>query len=369
MKLSRKNLNKYMNKEGLSTDFQLLELIYTKLNDREPYKHALSERSNFNKMINGKCSLKVEYIIPLETIFGVPIAKLTDKDCYSEPSKEFIPYVKGFRYYAYIDNPKVYEEEFSKIMPLDSCHSILINQDEFGKTFLDYVVLYKSINAIKFLQKHYDFRSHQLNNNMFAITFNGSLEIIFGNNVEIAKMILEKGEVDLFYKVFNFNTSFHLSHLDLEPSYQNEEILEFLLKDETAFKSLFQEFKSKFIKINRHVSMFGNIPANKVEDVVRINPLINRCLEYGVNHLNEFRNQIIQILNHGSKYNSSVLKSLNEKYSLTQNDLYTNQFGDLYTGRDIVVGRLVVFNGDITQIQDSEITQLLNGLPSVIRRY
>ncbi|MFR1993083.1 MAG: hypothetical protein ACLS26_06245 [Eubacterium sp.] len=46
--------------------------------------------------------------------------------------KDNVPFNKGFRYYAYLDNPKLYKEEFDLLLAKDG-KSILTQTDEFGK--------------------------------------------------------------------------------------------------------------------------------------------------------------------------------------------------------------------------------------------
>ena len=81
---------------------------------QEAYEFANIEKSNFSKMLKGERPLKYEFIIPLEKIFGVSLARLMDEDAYKLPvEKENVPFNKGFRYYAYLDDPQLYKNEFN----------------------------------------------------------------------------------------------------------------------------------------------------------------------------------------------------------------------------------------------------------------
>lgn len=52
------------------------------------------------------------FVMPLEKIFGVSLARLLDEGAYKLPvEKDNVPFDKGFRYYAYADDPKLYTDK------------------------------------------------------------------------------------------------------------------------------------------------------------------------------------------------------------------------------------------------------------------
>ena len=80
---------------------------------QEAYRFAEREKANFSKMLKGERPLKYEFIIPLEKIFGVSLARLMNEDAYKLPvEKKNVAFDKGFRYYAFLDDPVLYEKEF-----------------------------------------------------------------------------------------------------------------------------------------------------------------------------------------------------------------------------------------------------------------
>ena len=88
-------------------------------------------------MLKGERPLKYDFIIPFEKIFGVSLARLTEPDAYKLPvEKENVPFNKGFRYYAYLDDPELYKNEFNLLLAKDR-RPIITQTDEFEKTFLD----------------------------------------------------------------------------------------------------------------------------------------------------------------------------------------------------------------------------------------
>ena len=153
----KSNIDHYMELKGIRMYSHLLVDIAHELGikGQEAYKFANREKSNFSKMLKGERPLKYEFIIPLEKIFGISLARLLYEDAYKLPvEKENVPFNKGFRYYAYLDDPELYKNEFDLLLTKDG-ESILTQTDEFGKTFLDYIVEYRSINGVKYLHDVY----------------------------------------------------------------------------------------------------------------------------------------------------------------------------------------------------------------------
>ena len=153
----KNNIDHYMKLKGIKKYSNLLANIAHELGikGQEAYEFATREKSNFSKMLKGERPLKYEFIIPLEKIFGVSLARLTDEDAYKLPmEKEKAPFNKGVRYYAYLDDPQLYKNEFDSLLANDGT-SIITQTDEFGKSFLDYVVEYHSVNAVRYLHEEY----------------------------------------------------------------------------------------------------------------------------------------------------------------------------------------------------------------------
>ena len=157
LKNLKNNIDHYMNLKGIQMYSHLLVNIAHELGikGQEAYEFASKEKSNFSKMLKRERPLKYEFIVPLEKIFGVSLARLIDEDAYKLPvEKKNVPFNKGFRYYAYLDDPQLYRNEFNLLLASDG-KSIITQTDEFGKTFLDYVVEYRSVNGVKYLYEEY----------------------------------------------------------------------------------------------------------------------------------------------------------------------------------------------------------------------
>ena len=182
----KKNIDHYMNLKGIKMYSHLLVNIAHELGikGQEAYKFANNEKSNFSKMLKGERPLKYEFIIPLEKIFGVSLARLMDKDAYKLPveKEENVPFNKGFRYYAYLDDPQLYKNEFNLLLANDG-KPIITQTDEFGKTFLDYVVEYRSVNGVRYIYEEYGIKVKMFHNQFEFRKDKGITWVNFKNSI------------------------------------------------------------------------------------------------------------------------------------------------------------------------------------------
>ncbi len=135
MEILKTNIDHYMKLKGIKQYSHLLIDIAHELGikGQDAYDFANREKSNFAKMLRGERPLKYQFIIPLEKIFGVSLARLLDENAYKLPvEKDNVPFNKGYRYYAYLDDPELYKNEFDILLAKDG-KSILTQTDEFGK--------------------------------------------------------------------------------------------------------------------------------------------------------------------------------------------------------------------------------------------
>ena len=74
----KNNLDHYMKQKGIRKYSHLLVDIARELGikGQQAYEFAEREKSNFSKMLKGERPLKYEFIIPIEKIFGVSLARL-----------------------------------------------------------------------------------------------------------------------------------------------------------------------------------------------------------------------------------------------------------------------------------------------------
>ena len=348
----KNNIDHYMNLKGIKRYSHLLLNIAHELDfqGQDAYKFAKKEKANFSKMLKGERPLKYEFIIPLEKIFGVSLARLTDPDAYKLPvEKENVPFNKGFRYYAYLDDPQLYRYEFDLILATDG-KSILNQTDEFGKTFLDYIVEYHSINGVKYLYEEYGIKMGYCLNQFEFRKDKGITWINFQNSIEFARLVASINDVELFNNIYDpyymfFKCGYHVVG---DCVFGNDDYLEIVLDNDDIFKSIFEE-KPYSVKSNGN-EQIGEITYHS------INPIINTCLSYVLKHLDKYKQQAITILKFGIDYNRK--KAANIKFS----DCYIcNELGALRNYRDNNFYELVIFTD--VKTNDAEIETLIHQLP------
>ena len=322
---------------------------------QQAYAFAEKEKSNFSKMLKGERPLKYEFIIPLEKIFGVSLARLLDENAYKLPvEKDNVPFNKGFRYYAYMDDSKLYREEFDLILANDG-HSIISKTDEFGKTFLDYIVEYRAVNGVRYLHDEYGIKLKWFYNSFDFTKGKGGTWLLFDNAIEFARLVASMNDADLFNDIYDsYNMFFTNGHYGGKDSFfDNNDYLEILLDHDHLFNSIFE------IKPYRHELSSKQKREKKVDSVTyySINPIINNCLRYSLQHLDKYKHRAKDILKFAISYNKSIVAET------SVNDYYLcNELGGIQSLRYNDYYNLVIFVD--VEIKDPEIKELVDQLPN-----
>lgn len=351
----KSNIDHYMELKGIKTYSRLLFEIALELGieRQEAYKFAGKEKSNFSKMLKGKRPLKYDFIIPLEKIFGISLARLLYEDAYKLPvEKENVPFNKGFRYYAYLDEPKLYKDEFDVLLANDG-KSILTQTDEFGKTFLDYVVEYHSVNGVKYLHDEYGIKLKWHHNHFEFKKDKGITWIQFENCIEFARLVASMNNVELFNDIYDsYNMFFTNGHYATENCiFCQDEYLEIMLDNDDLFHSIFEikPYELKLGSIDKRKKQVDSITYRS------INPIINNCLRYALKHLDKYKHRAIDILKFGIKYNRRIASEI------AFNDYYIcNELGGLKNFRNEDYYDIVIFVD--VEVNDDEIKPLINQL-------
>lgn len=357
----KSNIDHYMELKGIRKYSHLLIDIARELGmkGQEAYEFADKEKSNFSKMLKGERQLKYDFIIPLEKIFGISLARLLDEDAYKLPvEKANVPFNKGFRYYAYLDDPQLYKDEFDVLLANDG-RSILNQTDEFGKTFLDYVVEYHSVNGVRYLHDEYGIKLKWADNQFEFRKDKGITWIRFENCIEFARLVASMNDIELFNDIYDsYHMFFTNGHYATEDCiFCQGEYLEIILDNDALFDSIF-EMKSYELKL-------GSIGRRKkqVDSITyrSINPTINNCLRYALIHLDKYRNRAIDILKFGIDYNRKIASEI------TFSDCYIcNEFGGLTNFKNKDYYEIVIFVD--VEVNDDEIRHLVNQLPKFNKR-
>lgn len=356
MQILKSNIDHYMELKGIKMYSHLLVDIAHELGikGQEAYKFADREKSNFSKMLKGERPLKHNFIIPLEKIFGVSLARLLYEDAYKLPvEKGNVPFNKGFRYYAYLDDPKLYKDEFNILLTKDG-KSILTQTDEFGKTFLDYVVEYRSVNGVKYLHDEYGIKLKWYHNQFEFRKDKGTTWIHFENCIEFARLVASINNAKLFNDIYDtYNMFFTNGHYATENCiFCQGEYLEIILDNDDLFNSIF-EIKPYELKLGISARRKKQVDSITYHS---INPIINNCLRYALKHLNKYKHRAIDILKFGINHNKRIVGEI------SFNDYYIcGELGELKNFRSNDFYDIVIFVD--VEVNDDEISSLINQLP------
>ena len=320
---------------------------------QKAYAFAEKEKSNFSKMLKGERPLKYEFIIPLEKIFGVSLARLLDEDAYKFPAeKDNVPFNKGFRYYAYLDDPELYKKEFDLLLAKDG-RPIISNMDEFGKTFLDYVVEYRAVNGVRYLHEEYGIKLKWFHTRFDFNKRKGVTWIDFDNSIEFARLVASMGDTDLFNDIYDsYNMLFTNGHYGGKGGFfENAEYLEILLDCDDLFNSIFE------IKPYCHTLSSMEKREKKVDSVTyySINPIINNCLRHALQHLDQYRDRAKEIITFGIGHNKEIQKDLEGR------DFYIDELGGIKSWKNDFYGLAIFVD---VEVSDSEIKELVDHLPN-----
>lgn len=360
----KNNIDHYMKLKGIKMYSHLLVDIAHELGikGQEAYKFADREKCNFSKMLKGERTLKYDFIIPLEKIFGISLARLLYEDAYKLPvKKENVPFNKGFRYYAYLDDPKLYKEEFDLLLAKDG-KSILTQTDEFEKTFLDYVVEYHSVNGIRYLHDEYGIKLKWYHNQFEFRKDKGITWIHFENCIEFARLVASINDVELFNDIYDsYSMFFTNGHYATENCiFCQSEYLEIMLDNDDLFNSIFEikPYELKLGSIGRRKKQVDSITYHS------INPIINNCLRYALKHLDKYKYRAIDILKFGIDYNRRIASEI------AFMDCYIcNELGGLKNLKDEDYYDIVVFIDMDVDVNDDEIKSLIKQLPKFNKSY
>lgn len=353
----KKNIDHYMNLKGIKMYSHLLVNIAHELGikGQEAYKFANNEKSNFSKMLKGERPLKYEFIIPLEKIFGVSLARLMDEDAYKLPveKEENVPFNKGFRYYAYLDDPQLYKNEFNLLLANDG-KPIITQTDEFGKTFLDYVVEYRSVNGVRYLYEEYGIKVKMFHNQFEFRKDKGITWVNFKNSIEFARLVASMNDVELFNSIYDsYYMFFACGYYDVGSCiFANNDFLELILDNDEIFNSIFEE-KSYVFELSNSVKRKKQVKSITYNS---INPIINNCLNYALKNLDKYKQQAIEILKFGINYNRK--KAANIDFSSCY---ICNELGALKSSKDEDFYELIIL-ADV-ETSDPEIKALISQLP------
>lgn len=353
--LNKEIVKYYKELNGIKFDIDLLKKIGTELN----YKFEVlddfikSQKGNFSKMLKGLRPLNTDYIVPLEKIFGVSMSKLVEPDAYKFLiNKEDIPYLKGIKYYAYMDDMDLYINELSKLTD-NKGELIIFNKDEYGKSFIDYIAEYNSINAVKYLYENLDIKLKWYDN-YFSVNDKRIINMNLCSSIPFVRMIASLNDAKLFSDIYDtYNMFITNGHYGGKNSFfEQEDFLRIILDNEHLFKDIF--------KIREYMHICSDNEKRKLKKdyytINTINPIINVCLRYALNNLDKYKEKATKILNFAIKHNSDVINKLGENHFIYK----MTELGGIYSKEDDLIDILIY--SDI-KTEDYTINKFINQLP------
>ena len=149
----KERIRKLMKIQGIENDNQLLAKIHRYL--KEPNScsdYVENNKGNFSRMISGERNFSQKYIVAIEKILKTTILYIIEGE--EEKSKEFK--YEGLAFTAFKNN----YDDYSKLDRIDNkiWKSALLGTDEFGKNILDYIIMYDSVEGIRYLVNEHEMR-------------------------------------------------------------------------------------------------------------------------------------------------------------------------------------------------------------------
>lgn len=159
---------------------------------------------------------------------------------------------KSLRYYAYKDDPGLYKNELSKLTDKEG-NPVIKNTDEYGKSFLNYIVEYGSVNGVRYLYDTYEIRQSHITSMIDFEKAGRKMCMPFDNSMGLARLVASMNDAELFYGIFD---SYHLfftigSYGRSRGFFGDGEFAEIILDNNILFEYLFEPREYEFKMNNR----------------------------------------------------------------------------------------------------------------------
>ncbi len=349
----QQRVNELMSQNNIDTYVTLLRKIFkysVKDTAKTDVQWAENQKANFTNMLKGKRAFTVEIILGLEHVLHTSMDFIMSG---VHHNRSYQP--RGLEYTVACDDFDTYVRLDGETD--DSAENILKNTDEYNKSLLDYIVSYRAVNGIRFLYEKYAFFFNPMINMFNAdaamMTICGNYETI---SMEIAKLLAERGEGELFVKVFN---PFYEIENYIDGNrylYNKKEFLQVVVASANVLEKMLTEENVSIKNANRGLQSHGY----DFGDAIFINPILYLLLREAVNFQNV---QIIkQIVEFGLEFNQKQLSFMQKHRNEKQlRKLRVDDKGYLLDGIT-KVGNLLVYSEPINPELAPEIKILLNEL-------
>lgn len=349
----KERIRKLMKIQGIENDNQLLAKIHRYLKERNSCSdYVENNKGNFSKMISGERNFPQKYIVAIEKILKTTILYIIEGE--EEKSKEFKH--EGLAFTAFKNN----YDDYSKLDRIDNkiWKSALLGTDEFGKNILDYIIMYDSVEGIRYLVNEHEMRylyySDSLGtNDRHSFSNESCCELV-------AEILIKHDENELLNEIYNGYEMLKFSN-NYDAINIKDEFKSLVLENENALLSMlnYQEFDLS------HVNYRVNLEEIK-KQVYFINPLVNIIYKYAVKNYDKFEEKVNLILKKCLELNKNILDNFASKYPLLK-DVKVSDNGFITVKH---INYTLIFNPSISNVEISEETKhLIEENKKIINEY
>ena len=336
MNNSNKAIAKRINKELKSRDWSQADLLKKIIKYKHPdiskadlQAEVIKKKGNFSTTLKGveKRSVSKEDLYIISKIFSLPLEYIWFGD---EKKSGFVP--SGARYAAYQDDESEYCAYIASLEHEDNIQ----NRDEFGFNLFDYFGQYDSINGYKFFIKNYDMHFDYVVYGQLVYTNKEGYEqfcsICDKNNIisdNLLKTLVKYNDVKTFKTIYFDNCSLNRFNANefrfYKKNFFGEDFLETLLKNEPFLNVV---LKTKEVELNNFNKYYSkNEKRNFVE------PMFYEVLTYALDHEDEYKEQLIKLLNYALEYCKTQYEFIKEYMRVHKDEEYGDVHIEQYSPR------------------------------------
>lgn len=267
---------------------------------------------NYYAMIEGKTrDFPKDYIVALETVLDMKYIDMINPDVETKPTLQY----DSLRSIAFSNDYKKTKEFALKT----ANEEILFNSDEYNKFFIDYIIEYHAINCLKYIVESWNVK---LNFNCNTICDDNHHLFTNRNHeelpIEIANLICEFDDVDLFNKIFDTFDYINYLQYDYKNIYEDENFAKSILKTNKILESLFETRELDIDKVN-------SVSCQSFERKGKYaNTLLNTIIKVGMKDPIKYDEVLCKVLTKAFDINKDIvnyLKQYEEKFTIDDKGL------------------------------------------------
>lgn len=356
---SNKAIAKRINKELRIRGWSQSDLLKIMIKNKYPniskgfYDELNKKKGNFSTALkgDGKRSFSKEDLYFISKAFAVPLEYIW----FGEDKKsEFKP--SGPRYAAYQDN----ESEYRAYMANLEYEDAVQHPDEFGFNLFDYFGQFNSINGYKFFISNYHLHFDYLQYGELAY-FNSQkyLQLCATRHKEkvvsdnLIMILAEQKDYKTFKRVYFDNCSIKRFSPDsfnrLNKNLFSDYFLETLLNNESFLNLLLQ---NKEVELNAFDARY-----EKGEKRIFVEPMLYEALFYALQHEEDFKEQLLKILNFALAYNKNQYEFIKD-YLKKHEEEYSDVIVESYAPRHLRTSRYIPMGNVFRQLGNSKNKEL-----------